>query len=901
MMADGARRVLSATGRPWLPIASVLAVLAVGQLAAHAQGRECNGTGQSCSAVIAPALVPTPELWAESDGSARGQLSDESLGDAKSQGVRRKRPTPTPTKKPTKRPTKRPTATPTPRGKVATKTPTRTPTNTPTRTHTFTATATRTPTHSPTATSGPDCSGSGAQVQCQSVTTACAPAPGGLWSACNGGHVFEISLPGGVRLFHNSHKGPDADMNFGFGRGVTFSSYIEVGSGYLELVAADGGRTRFTPSGVSTWTTAGTDLTSVTRLEDSGTEYRVETRDGFLAAFQQLVSSGGRERYFMTSATGRRGDRMQIEYQGADSAVPARLVWPEGTETVFSLNGPTGLITQIQTPQGVTFTLSYARPGTATAALVQVDLPANRVLSLEYDVPFNLITRVVDPYGQERLFSYAMQIGGHGVMTAATSATGTIQMSYTASSTTLAGPQFLRRSYFSQYEPSSPSTTFLSDYEEGATEATAQLVLAVRKDAEGKTTSITTSDGGVTRLYYGSDCALTEASLASDYPLPTAVRMPNGSYQKIERDPTKRYSPTRTRWYSPADELLSTEEVTWHDDGVWPATVSRAAGTGGGFKTVTYGYTANVALPTTVTTTEAEFWTYDSGGKLTGGSRSVGPYEVSYNDSGDVSTVERDGETTAISYSFSPNGTRSITTEDARFRFQETLDFWGHSSQSTAELLSNGSRARFELSSLAKLLGGRSQTAQMLPPQASWGQGSASKSLSYPPAGGRGGTGSTGGDSGACSVGCQCVEQQSGECEWQCEKKEATATPTATSTPSPTETSTPTPTATFTPTPTFTPSDPGGEQCNNSDCGTITWTCIVDPVSASNPPVWHSYDFGCNVIKSPPSGYLCSVYNSWENTDCNMVYNHNTGQWEPSPHQIGDTVAAPCFCYSPPP
>ena len=709
-------------------------------------------------------------------------------------------PTPEPTRVPVQAPTPTALATPTKGAtqNLPTPSPTVTPTSTPTKTPT--ATPTRTPTE-PSQAVGvggggdfkgePDCSGSEPEVRCTPIETACKPAAGQLSSLCSGGLLTQLDLPGGITLYHNSHKGPSAAESIGFGLGVTSSPYLEQQGDDIQITSAAGDVSRYKPRSEGLWESvrreAG-DLSTIKGSAEAGLFEQLGS-DRKLYTYDHRVSSGGKTRWYLSSIKDPHGNVTRLEYRGEGSAIPSQVVWPAGKPTRFVYDDTKKVITEVIAPVGLTSKLRYDTVDQPRGRLASITFPDGKEVTLTYDRSFNLITQLKDKFGQEHRFAYAVQTDGHGVLTTLASAEGVTTRTYGPRYTTDRTPLSFKRTWFAQAVEGDYSTTYVSDIEGGLMPSMSQLLFAERRDSEGKTISKTDAKGMTTTFFYGADGALVRGDPASDMPYPTAILSQTGSFEKIQLDPAREFVPTKVERFSTKGDLISTDLITWDPQGVRMLSKSTRPGSGDAFQEVKYSYTAGSFSPTSIETTYRSSSTYDSRGRVVNTTEPDGVLGVQYDSQGDILSLSQGGEVDLFERSFNQDGSTTTKLTNPWSAFEMSRDLWGLREHMAVEVKPSGMRARFNFGQMAKEpeSGRQSLTAQVLmsmppaPPSRTSLACSSSRSGAktiggcgpgpggLPSAGGGLSGGSSSGPSvpGSCSFDCDCTPGDQG-CEDAC-------------------------------------------------------------------------------------------------------------------------------------
>lgn len=775
--------------RRFLFALAVASLSLLGSPGVSAQGLDsdvCQQEGEEgCAAP--PVLNGLPE------SEPRAQYADPSQ--AGSEKRRKRTPRPTPTKKP--RPTKKPQPTKGPSNTPATgQNPTPKPTDTPVSRPSATPTVTpsQTPTPVPAAPPGPaDCSKSGPQVSCTTVKTPCDFSPGRAFSACNGGMVTSFPMNGGIALFHNSHKDGDSNLNVGFGLGVSYASYVEVVGADLRVVSPDRSTVTFKAAGNGTWQSPTRQAGDLSVVRQSQNGYEFAPSDGTLTRYSNRVGFGARQVLFVTSVKDVIGNETRFEYVKDGSPILKRIVWPTGLETAAITDSSGVLVSEIRDPDGIPTKLVYSSSDPARALLREVVLPDGKRIRVEYDEPFNLITRLTDAFGREQNFAYAVQPGGHAVLTTQSSPEGVNTFSYTTACVSVKAPTSFARQWFTRSDSSDPTSVYLSDIDTGADEPTSKLVFAERRDAEGKRVSTTDENGFTTRYFYGAQGDLQVADLANDLPFPTAVLAHDGSFERITRDASVRFAPVKVERLSAKGELISSSALSWFDEGRRPAKMTVTSASSGAVEEQLYTYTEGSYGPTKIATRTRKTYRYDSKNRLVGGEKPDGDYSIEYDSQGDVMAVSAGSQQMVIDNTFNPDGSYITKRSTPWGRYEATSDMWGLVTSQSSEAFPGGAKARFNFDSLkSDEAGGKTsqaaQIAKVVPPPVASGPSVCRSTMSMSASGAKssgscgrpggpgagGGSGAGGGAGGGCETDCECVEGEDG-CTWVCETKSKNA------------------------------------------------------------------------------------------------------------------------------
>lgn len=621
-------------------------------------------------------------------------------------------------------------------------------------------------------------------MQCAKVEVACKFALGSGLARCNGAIVNSWAIPGGVTLYHNSHKGQTSGENVGFGRGVTFSEYIVREGANLISFSADGTASRYEPQSSTVWVSAQRRSGDFSTIVAAGAGFQQTLRNGTVVTFDHAVSSSGESRLYATSSQDVYGNTTRTVFVAKGSAAPARIVWPVGAPTEFVLDPSVKLVTKVVAPAGFATQLSYEKAGSPEAMLTRITLPDSKALAMKYDEPFNLVTQMTDQHGREFNFAYAVQEGGHGVVTTIASPDGVIKRAYSKRTTTELGASFFRRYWFSRHDEAQPDSVYLSDMEGGVKPSRSELIFSERRDEEGKVVSQTDAAGLTTTLFYGSDGALSKSRVDADMPLPTAQVAPDGSYTRFTRDPRRSFVPTKVERFSSNGSLVSSEETEWDAGGIRVLSKTERASKGGGYRQVRYSYSPGAFKPTSIATTYRSEAQHDSRHRLLGGSEPEGPFSVEYDSAGEVAAITQHGETDLFKSSFNPDGSVSLSMQNLWSSFYEKHDLWELAGERGIEVRPSAARARFNFERLGSYPAGNvSLTGQIslpMPPAApqsksllcagSRAEGNMRGSCgpgSMPGTGDSNSPGKPGSGFGACTFGCECGPTEDG-CEQVC-------------------------------------------------------------------------------------------------------------------------------------
>ena len=591
-------------------------------------------------------------------------------------------------------------------------------------------------------------------------------------------------------LFHNSHKDEDSSLNAGFGIGVSYASYVEAVGVDLRVVSPDRSTITYKAAGEGAWQSPRRQAGDLTVVRRSERGYELASPDGTVTRYSNRVGFGSRQLYVVTAVKDVIGNETRFEYTKDGSPILKRIVWPTGLETSVTTDSSGALVSEIRDPDDITTKLVYSSSDPIRALLREVVLPDGKRIRIEYDEPFNLITRLTDAFDREQNFAYAVQPGGHGVLTTQSSPSGVSTFSYTTSYVSVKAPTSFARQWFTLADSGDAASVYLSDIDAGSDNSNSKLIFAERRDAEGKRISTTDENGFTTRYFYGAQGGLKVAEVAGDVAFPTAVLAHDGSFERITRDASVRFAPVKVERFSAKGELISSSALSWFDEGRRPEKMTVTSASSGAVEEQRYTYTEGSYGPTKISTRTRKTYRYDSKNRLVGGERADGDYSIEYDSQGDVMAVSAKSQQMVIDNTFNPDGSYTTKRSTPWGRYEASSDMWGLVTSESSEAFPGGAKARFNFDSLKRDdAGGEiSQAAQIekvVPPPVASGPSSCRSTMSMSAAGakssgscsGPGGGPGAGGGSGAgggCQTDCECVEGEDG-CTWVCETKRMNA------------------------------------------------------------------------------------------------------------------------------